>query len=305
MPDKRDLHIDAVLTGISIAFKNPGFVADVVFPLVPVKHESDKYYIYGKERFDIPSALRAPKSAYKRVDWSVSTGTYSCEEYGLEEPIDDRERDNADEPLNLDIDTTEFLTDMLLLNREKRVADKLSDTTVLTQNVTLSGTSQWSDYTNSDPIGNVETGKNTINSNAGLNPNLMVMSREVFIKLRHHPQILERVKYSERGVLTIELLQAVFEIDKIVIAESLYNTAKKGQTASLSRVWGKHCILAFVTPRPGIKQVSLGYAFQARAFQTEKYRDDKIKSDVIRVSHIVDERVVSATCGYLIKNAVA
>jgi hypothetical protein len=116
---------------------------------------------------------------------------------------------------------------------------------------------------------------------------------------------LERIKYSQKGVVTADLLASIFEVDRVIVAESLYNTAKKGQTVSLSRVWGKDCLLAFVSPRPGLKQVSLGFIMQQRAFQTEKYREEKIKSDVIRVSHIVDEKLVAAACGYLIKSAVA
>ncbi|GAJ23199.1 unnamed protein product, partial [marine sediment metagenome] len=36
-----------------------------------------------------------------------------CKEYALNDLIDDTERDNADKPLNLEVDTTEFLTDIM------------------------------------------------------------------------------------------------------------------------------------------------------------------------------------------------
>ncbi len=305
MPNLKDFHLDAVLTNISIAFKNPGFVGNMIMPKIKVKKESDVYYKYGQEKFSIPQALRAIRTKYKRIDWTVTTDSYRCHEYGLEDAIDDREKENADNPLNLDIDTTEVLTDMITLGREKRIADLLTTAANFTNKTTLTGTDQWSDYTNSDPIDDVETAKQAINAAIGINANSMVLPRQVYDKLKHHPQILDRIKYSQKGIINADLLSSVFEIPNIFIAESLYNTANEGQTVSLSRVWGKHVLLAYVTPRPGLRQISLGYSFNTKDRQTFKYREDGISSDVIRVKEIIDEKLVAELAGYLIRSAVA
>src|SRR5262245_18210631 len=100
-----------MLTNISVQFKNPGYIAEDVMPIIPVKLETSKYFTYDKSRFDAPPALRAEQAQYGRVYWQPSTDTYSCDEYGLELLIDDPERQNAIEPLNLDIDSSEILTD--------------------------------------------------------------------------------------------------------------------------------------------------------------------------------------------------
>lgn len=305
MPVIQDVHQDAVLTGVSIAYTQPGFIADLVFPRVPVKKESDKYYIYGTELFQTPSAKRAPKTAYKRINWTVSTDTYTCEEYGLEEAIDDREMANADDPLNLEIDTTELLTSQIMLARERRVAALAFSSTYMTVYTTLSGTSQWSDYVNSDPIGDVRTGMSTVQGTIGRDPNTMIISRAVFDKLQDHPAITERVKYTQLGILTVELLARLFGVERVLVGMSIYDSANEGQTDSLAQVWGKHCLLAYIEPRPGLKKMSVGYSMVAREKQVEKYRDDTIKSEIIRVSELVDEKVVSASAAYLIVNAVA
>lgn len=305
MPDIKDIHTDAVLTNISIAFTNPGFIGDLIMPRVKVKKESNFFYKYGQEKFRIPDTLRAVKTSYKRVDWTVTTDTYQCHEYGLEELIDDRERDNADDPLNLDIDTTEYITDLIMLDREKRIADLLTTAANFTNGVTLTDTARWNDYTNSDPIADVETGKNTISAAIGIKPNAMVIPEEVYIQLKHHPQMLDRIKYSQKGIMNVDLLKAIFEIENIFIAASLYDINAEGQSVSLSRVWGKHVLLAFIQPRPGLKKISLGYSFHTRARQTETYREEPKKSDVIRVSEIIDEKLIAELCGYLIRTAVA
>ena len=305
MPTVKDIHQDAVLTNISLQYQNPGFVADLVMPRMPVKKESDLYYIYGKERFSVPNTRRAPKSPYGKVDWTPSSDTYQCKEEGLEESIDDRERKNADKPLNLEIDTTELLTDLIALKRETRVATLLTTVANFTNDTTLSGTDQWSDKSGSDPVDDVKTAILAINASIGLDPNTMVIPREVYEELKQHPAILERIKYSQKGIITADLLAAVFEIPRILIAGSLYNTAMQGQTASLSRVWGKHVFIGYVETNPGLKKITTGITFQAQARMTERYREEKIKSDTFRVSEIVDEKLVAELAGYVIRDAVA
>jgi len=306
MPEVSDVYVDQILTNISIQYKNSGFVADQIFPIVGVKKDSGKYFIYEKSgRFTIPKTLRAPKSESRQVDWKVSTGSYSAEEYALNDLIDDRERDNAAEPLNLEFDTVEFLTDLILLDYEKRVVDIVTDTSQITQNVTLSGTNQWSDYANSNPIDDIETGKSTIAKAIMQDPNVLVLGREVYDKLKHHPDILDRIKYTQKGVATPDLLASIFDIEKVLVANSIYNTAKEGQTPSYTYLWGKNALLAYVSPTPGVRKVSLGYTFVSRKRQVRKARDEKKHSTWIEVSVVQDEKLVAASCGYLIKAAVA
>jgi len=64
-------------------------------------------------------------------------------------------------------------------------------------------------------------------------------------------------------------------------------------------VWGANALLAYVNPRPAIKQISLAYMFQSRPRQVEKYRDDSVKSDIIRCSEVTAEKLVADKCGYL------
>src|SRR5690554_4977652 len=124
MPEPNDVHVDQVLTGMSVQYKNASFIANQVLPIVSVKKESDKYFVYDKrDRFAVPNTLRAPKTESKQASWNVDTDTYACEEHALNDLIDDREYANADKPLDVKRDTIENLTDLLLLSQEKRVAD--------------------------------------------------------------------------------------------------------------------------------------------------------------------------------------
>ena len=302
MPELENVHTDAILTNISVMYRNAAYVGTQLMPIVPVKKRSDIYYIYDSkaDRFRIPKTLRAPKTESRTVDWKVTEGTYSCDEHALNDLIDDIERDNADKPLNLEVDTVEFLTDIIQLSQEMRIK------TVVTAALTgHTPTTKWSTPATSDPIGDIETGKAAIHAVIFKEPNTLLLGKPVYDVLKHHPDILDRIKYVQKGTVTAELLASIFEVEKVIIGAAGYNTAKEGKAASYSYLWGKNAILAYVEPRPGIKKFSLGYTFQSQKFKTRRARIEVKHSDWFEVGQIEIERMVAAACGYRISDAVA
>lgn len=313
MPLVSQVKIDLMLTQISIQTKNAGYLAEYAMPIIPVKLETSKYFVYDLTRFDAPPALRAERTRYGRVEFTLSTDTYSCEEYGLELPIDDRERQNAIEPLNVDVDSTEILTDMVMNDREQRVCN-----VVLTAgNYTHSNTTNYSGSANawlpsngsSDPISDITiTGRETVRKLIGQYPNTLFFGAEVFSNLKQHPLIIDRIKYNGSGTVPGKVTQAamadLFEVDNVYVGLPLRRTSNQNQTDVLADVWGKNALLAFVNPRPQIKAISLAYMFQSRPRQVYKYRDDIIGSDVIRCSEITAEKLVADKCGYLWTNVL-
>ena len=302
MPEPENVHIDKVLTNISIQYRNAAYVGTQIMPIVPVKKRSDIYYIYDSkaDRFRIPKTLRAPKSDSRTVDWKVTEDGYKCDEHALNDLIDDIERDNADKPLNLEVDTVEFLTDILQLGLEMRIK------TMLEASLTANAPSiKWDVYTNgSDPIADIEAGKSAIHAVIFREPNVLLLGKAVYDKLKHHPKILELIKYSQKGVLTSELMASLFGVEKVIVGEAGYNTAKEGKAAVLSYLWGKNAILAYVEPRPGIKKFSLGYTFQSKKFQTRRARIETKHSDWFEVGDIEIEKMICVACGYRISPAI-
>ena len=153
MPEVNQVHVDAALTNLAVGYRNPAFISDVIAPVVGVRKQFDRYFIYDSERegFRASDDRRAPGAAANEVDFALSTDSYFCDDHALTSVIPDEERDNADPPIQPNIDRTEFLRDKIDLNKEIELAGVLTDATLITQSETLSGTSQWSDLTNSDP----------------------------------------------------------------------------------------------------------------------------------------------------------
>jgi hypothetical protein len=307
MPLTSAVKFDPLLTNISIQYQPApdGYLADMVLPAVPVSVESASFWVYDKSRFDVPDSKRAPRAEYNRIDWTVTTDNYLTQQYGLEGEIDDQERKIAASPLDLDVDTTEIVTDMVLNNREKRVVDLVMSSSVVTQNVTLAGAAKWSDYTGSDPMADLKTARNTIFAATGYRPNRCVMGYTVYETLKLHPAILEVIKYTERAIVTKQLIAALFEVDELMVGGVLRRTSKAGQTDALTDVWGNDVLIYFAEKSPSLKRASFGYQLREDDLKVFRYREDKRDVDVIRVSEKQCEKVIASQLGYLIIDAIA
>lgn len=316
-----NVHIDKVLTNISLGYPNAGFVGEALFPSVPVKKQSDKYYVFGREAWGLEpgSDVRAPGTEANEIPGlAVSLSPYFAVEHALQIAVTDEERENADSPLTPDRDGTELVTQKLLLGREIAIKDKV--TTVANfatgHSVTLSGTSQWSDFTNSNPITDVLTGRLQIHSALFVEPTVMIMPYRVMSTLEEHPDFIDRIKYSERAIITPELIATLFGIRNIVVPSVGYNSARMGATAALGYLWGKDVVMAYVPERPGMKIPAFGYEFTwtysgGQTQVADRWREDRRGSDVIRVRRRYDLEFVAVdgsgdtTAGYLIKAAIA
>jgi hypothetical protein len=307
VPLTTDIKYDKVLTNISIQYQPApdGYLADMVLPPVPVAVESGIYWTYDRSRFDVPDSKRVPRSEYNRVDWSATTNHYLTQQYGLEGEIDDQERKVASAPLDLDVDTTEIVTDMVLNGREKRIVDLVMDTSVVTQNTTLLEHSQWSDYSNSDPRDDVKTARNTIFAATGYRPNRMVMGYMVYEVLKLHPAIAEVIKYTERAIVTKQLLATLFEVDEVMVGGVLRRTSKEGRPDVLTDVWGTSVLIYYADTAPSLKRASFGYQLREEDLRVFRYREDKRDVDVIRVTEKQAEQIVAPELGYLIAEAIA
>src|SRR5690554_6522797 len=127
MPSKQEVHIDKVLTNLSVKYVQDAsaFIAGQVFPMVPVAKQSDKFFKYQKEDwFRDDAQKRAMGTESAGGDYEVDTALYYAERYAFHKDVYDEERANSDDPLSPDEDATAFVTDKLILNKENNWARK-------------------------------------------------------------------------------------------------------------------------------------------------------------------------------------
>lgn len=301
-----------MLTNVAIGYSNAQMIASQIFPEIPVAKQSAKHFVYGKDRFRLNENKRGTGAQSNEVTLSLTTGNpYFCEDHALKMFVADEDVENAETPTTPFQDAAEFLMDQHLVNFEKEVADLVTSTGNLTSNTTLSGTDQWSDYSNSNPFQDIETGKATIFGTIGVNPNTAIISKSVWDKIKHHPEFLERVKYSQKGQITTDLFASLIEVDRVLIGGAYYNSAKEGQTDATSQIWGKDVVLAYVAPRVAPKIMTLGvnYKWTAKQLQAKRMRgtaEDDREGTYVRVGGwYYDVNIVAPGAGYLVKAAVA
>ncbi|MCH7986563.1 MAG: major capsid protein [Acidobacteria bacterium] len=303
-------HIDVALSNFAVKFRNPAYVSDQVFTRVPVQRQSDKYWRFGKEQLQaLIDDLRAPGAAAQRVTQTLSAETYFAEDHALERLITDEERANFDAG-DVEQWVTETLTDKLLLRKEKLFAAAVTDTAQVTQNVTLSGTAQWSDFTNSTPTENIQTGQETIAQNAGVRANTLILGFPVFSKLRNHPKVVERVQNIRVGVVREEDLASIFDVQRVLVSQALEVDA----AGNVGFVFGKHAVLAYVSPTPAFGEPSFGKTFvwagapgSTNGFIVELGRATPVsrKADELAVHFYYDQKITAVEAAYLIEDAVA
>jgi hypothetical protein len=228
------------------------FIADKVFPIVPVQKQSDTYFIYKKEDFFRDEASeRANGTESAGGDYDIAQAPpYFCRIYAFHKDVTEQERVNADDPIRPDEDSTDFVSHKLLLRREVKWATDYFQSGVwgtewagVAANPTTGQTLQWN-QTTSDPIKTIRNAKTAMIENTGYAPNRLVLSPYVYNALCDHPMILDRIKYSQKGITTKDLLCQLFEVEQILVPFAIQNTQVKGKTGAMSFIMGKHAYFA-------------------------------------------------------------
>lgn len=313
MPAFASTHVDSVLTRFSRQYPlGSALVQDLLFPRVSVRKETGVFFRYNKgDQARIPYTKRQIRSESRTVDWRVDTDTYSCEEYALNDLIDDREYPQADSPLNLQRDTIENLQRLMILDREKRVHGLATDAAVITKNVTLAGTNQWRDAgasgATATPLADFEARAEAIRADTGVRPNTAIFGMQAWLAFSKVTEIINRIvtpggNWGSATITTDQArtLLAPYGITTVRVADQIENTAGFGAADSFSDIWSDEVGLYYITPSPGIKKVSFGYAFWARSWQVRRARDEKKHSDWFEPSCVVDEKVIAADVAALI-----
>lgn len=324
-PTPQDGHFDQLLSNISIAFiqSQNKFVAPQVFPVVPVNNASDFYLEFPRGAFFRDEVGPRPLGGQSRIGGFTTTKKpYYAEEQGLSSNLDDRERANATPPYDPERSRIIYLTQQHLIHRDRDWAAKYFKpgvwTTDLTGEASAPGQNQFLqfDQDNSDPIQIVDEYRDNIAEQTGFEPNVIVMGRKVFRVIKNHPAVVERIVYTQRGIVTAELLAELLGVDKVVIPGGVNNTAAEGQDDDFQFIVGKNdMLMAYAAPSAGLDQPTAGYTFAWTGLLPNagmsgqagvwRGREDRAHSDWFEVRMAYDMHVVSADLGVFFGSAVS
>lgn len=324
------VHVDGPLTNISIAYLQDArkFVADRVFPTVSVAKQSDLYFEFDKEDFLRDEfGLKAPGAGPDMGGFDIdASSTYYCRVRAYAHAIPDQIRSNQDAPLQLENAALQFALQKALIKRESTFVSTYMTTGVWSLDITgvaaapgANQVLQWNDDS-STPIEDITAGMDYVESQTGFRPNKLTLGRQVWSELRNHPDVVDRVKYSggvgnsRPAEVSLQAFAALCELDEVLVASGVRNTAEKGATAAIDYIAGKTAMLTFSPATPTLMMPSAGYTFawsgflgsQGTGVRVKNYRDDeKFEQDLIEVQMSYDQKVVSSDMGYFFTSIVA
>lgn len=313
-PTVTGVHVDQILTNFSVAYQQAtkNFIAGQAFGTVPVKKKSDKYYKYVKDAFlRSEMKLRAPATESAGSGYGVTTDNYSCEVYALHKDVADQERANYDTPLDADQDAVDYLTQQALLNLEAQWIASFFGTGKWATDVTPGVL--WSTLATSDPIVDVNTGRKTILQSTGREPNVLILGYEVYNVLREHPDFTDRIKYTSSEAVTVQIMARLLDVERVLVAKSIQVTSEEGAAVTTGFMHGKHALLAYSDPNPGIKKPTAGAVMKwtgvseglGEGVAVSRFRMDHLKADRLEIEQAYACKVVAADCGYFFNGAVA
>ena len=267
-PTFTDIHVNQPLTNISVAWiqEQKAFIADQVFPSIAVQKQSDRYFVYLREDWYRDEAM-------KRIYGAESAGggygldntpTYFCDIWGYHKDVTAQDRANSDTPLAPDEDATLFVSQKMLLKREVEWASRFFATGIWGTEytgaaATLGNARKYWSSSGSAPIQDVSDMQIAIQAATGYKPNVLVLGPHVYADLRNHNDVLDRIKYTQKGIVTADLLATLFDVEKVVVAGAVKNASASGAVESTNFIIGKHALLAYVPARPALRTPSAGY----------------------------------------------
>lgn len=231
-----DTNPDAYLTNYSFGlFQQDGvFVAGSASSRIPVTQEAGKFNVYPPGYFWRDEMKVRPLGGRPRqVGYAVKEDTYVAEEWALEHVIDDRQRQNSRLQGRLDENATRLLTGKAMIRADRIWATSFFKTGVW--GMTVTGVTaapnadqflSWADDASS-PLSDIEDWKERIRMGTGFEPNTLVLGSAVRKRLKNHPEFVDRIKYTSSAAITNAVMAAMFEIDNLRVARSMYNAAEE------------------------------------------------------------------------------
>ena len=303
--------VNKLLTNVSNMYQPEGYGSETLLTPLPVIQDTGIIPGYGNGHLRIINSLRKGRgrARFSNPIERIITDKYLITAHELESEVTEEDYRNVEAPYEAEQDETIALSTQIMLEKEFSLASTLTDTSIITQNTTLSGGAQFSDFTNSDPIGVIRVGLQAVRDGSGMPANQAVMDWNVFNVLRYHPQVLENLgfKANRSGTLTTAEIAHFLSVDKLTITKPIFNSAKEGQPDTLTPVWGKHIVLFYAPASAAKRQVSLGYyVFTKNRKRVKKWNiDESFGNTGILVGDSYSYEITNTGAAYLIEDAIA
>jgi len=289
-----------------------GFIGITMLPVFPTRKKAAAFSAITRESIlRRRNVKRAAKSAYNRDSYEGDDISYSCQEYGHEQPLDDSERALYASDFDAELVAVMVAEGVLTREQEIRIAAALFNTT------TWTGDALYTDYSadpwdsaDADIIGQVKAMKEKVRQNVGMEPDSLLVSKVQFDNATTiNSDILDRLKYTQTATKRAleENLAAILGIGRVVVGNGVYNSAAEGQDMTAADIWSDDYAMVAVTAKtnqlaePCLGRTMLWTADSPENVTVEEYREPQSRSGIYRVRQQTDEKVFDPYFAHLAK----
>lgn len=309
--DVGDVHVNRMLTQLSIGYSPGGFIADDIFPLVGVNKQSDIIPFYDQSpwfRDEGTKLVRAPSTEAAKTGLTVdTTNTYFAVNNAIGADLPYEIRDNQDAPFDMERDVARLLTGLLQLRRERAFAAEHMGTGDWGTDFTVAN--KWNDYGLSTPLSDMRAQQRAVRRAIGTRANTWVLGDLVWQRLQDHPDLIQRLPDNTLRNPTRAQLASLLEVDRILVGEAMFTSSPEGTaeaSVTYSDVWDDDALCLYVPGSPSLINPAAGYTFYWRnsvaptAPQYVRRMDDTFrKRTIIEVHTFFDQVKTLATAGQL------
>jgi len=309
-----------VFSEFTLAASRRGFIGPSVLRPLPVAEASaDVASISLENLLREQRTARAPRAGYNRSNYQFGKLSYSTSEHGAEEPVDDAEQRLYASLFDCELVHRERAIDVVLRGYESEVAAAVFNA-VTWAGLTTAATTAW-DVAASMPLADVAAAKRLIADRIGAPANALIMNQHVYDALRAVTEVLDRIIYGggpgQPAAVTKAILAQLFDLEFILVASGVTNTADEGQAATLSQIWSDdYAMVARVGATNDPIETCIGRTFLWTGDGTatwgedqlgvivEEYREENVRSSVLRARHWRGLKIVNAEAGQLLSGVL-
>lgn len=252
------------LENYSIRYANEQkeYVADDIFCCqIATDKDKAKKYQYDISHFRHASTKRSSKAAADKVDYGVFTSNVTLDLHKMSGDIDPSDVRNADPTVSgIREDMAQLIMDRLLIDKEVEAATLVETTGNYPGALTsaLGATLTWA-VAGGDPVADSRLARQAVKDTCGRYANALMLSGTAWEHLRINPSLLDRVKYTSRDSLTIDIVKNLMGLDHIFVGSAKKTTSLEGSaTQTLTDIWADGALFFVHNPVPSKKTVSYG-----------------------------------------------
>lgn len=300
------IHIDRLLTNFATNYAVKDDVAEFIAPSFKVKRSSDKYAEYSKAAFRIYENAIEGREKAKEIDVDVTSSTYSCQEYELAKFVSNRDRNNADKPIDMERDAVKKLKDAQMLAREKRVYDIAGNNTVVTQTAVPSN--KWDVAASGTPVSDIRTGMVTIWQNSTEKANSIAIPNDVATKMIGTEEYRDYFKYS--GTAANEQFNIIsglrhLGLEPMLIGVFGVNSNEGGASdPAVEPLWSDSVLIFTRQASPTLATRTFMYSPYVKKDIIQRFDKREERGVKFTIYEDIDELLVDATAAYLLTDTL-